>query len=178
MARITKAEKLQIEISNLQTEAEAEHAEFLMAEAERILAEEREAAQLAQANAKLCRCGCGGTPVGKTARFIPGHDGRLKGRLLKEARGTDEAVAANAVTQLKAFGWEHFLIERVKDAKKRRAAERRVAKAAEEAGQEAPVPASSLTPEDRARIAAIRANRANGMRDITKRSLEEAPIVA
>ena len=30
-----------------------------------------------------CRCGCGETPKGKKARFIPGHDARLRGILLR-----------------------------------------------------------------------------------------------
>lgn len=34
-----------------------------------------------------CGCGCGGVPKTKKARFMPGHDGKLRGRHIREARG-------------------------------------------------------------------------------------------
>lgn len=37
-----------------------------------------------------CRCGCGATPKGKKARFIPGHDARLRGILLRAIAAADE----------------------------------------------------------------------------------------
>lgn len=133
---------------------------------------ERAAAEEAQRNAKLCQCGCGGTPVGKTARFIPGHDGRLKGQLLKQARNEDPAMAQDAATLLAKFGWSHFLVETGKMKKRRVAAENRAKKAAAEAGHPEPAPSSSLTVEDRARIAALKASRNAGMRDLTVRTKE------
>lgn len=164
---------------------EREHEVFLALESARIIEEafavleaERLAAEKAKADAKLCRCGCGGTPVGKTARFIPGHDGRLKGRLLTQARSDNPELAAEAAVQLAFFGWSHFLVETTKAKKKRQAAERRAAKAAEEAGEPAPEPTSTLTPEMRARIAAMRAQRNGGMRDLTSRRIQDAPVVA
>jgi hypothetical protein len=189
MARMTKANRVaaneQIRMNDEHDEAQAalldaaqrqmemnddwDEAEFLIAEAERIMAEEREIAAAQKAQSRLCKCGCGGTPVGKTARFIPGHDGRLKGRLLKEARNENEEIAAHAVEQLRSFGWLHFLVATAKMKKKQAAAARRLEK--ENEGAEAPLPTpSSLTAEDRARIAALRAAKANsGMRDMTSR---------
>jgi hypothetical protein len=49
-----------------------------------------------------CLCGCGGTPKGDKARFVVGHDAKLKGRLLNEASGGD----GKAFARLKELGWE------------------------------------------------------------------------
>jgi hypothetical protein len=84
-----------------------------------------------------CLCGCGGVPTGKGGRFLPGHDGRLKGQLLAQARGGSEAERDEAARVLAFFGWSHFLIERAKDRNKRLAAERRAAREAEAAAAEA-----------------------------------------
>lgn len=51
---------------------------------------------------RLCQCGCG-QPVAR--RFKPGHDARLKSRLVKDARSGSEA----ARKQLEEFGWEKFI---------------------------------------------------------------------
>lgn len=37
-----------------------------------------------------CMCGCGGFPKGKRAHFVPGHDARLRGILLRANLATDE----------------------------------------------------------------------------------------
>lgn len=51
---------------------------------------------------RLCGCGCG-HPVSR--RFLPGHDAKLKSRLLREARaGSEEAKQS-----LRENGWEKFL---------------------------------------------------------------------
>lgn len=50
----------------------------------------------------LCECGCGRTPKGEKARFMPGHDGSLRRVLLKRAKaGVPEAQA-----ELERRGWE------------------------------------------------------------------------
>jgi hypothetical protein len=51
----------------------------------------------------LCECGCG---AAVRRRFLPGHDGRLKARLLREARAGD-----GARRHLARLGWSHFLKE-------------------------------------------------------------------
>lgn len=56
----------------------------------------------APGNGRRCGCGCG-KPVKR--RFLPGHDAKLKSRLLKEARGGSEAAKRN----LEENGWSHFL---------------------------------------------------------------------
>jgi len=46
----------------------------------------------------LCGCGCG-APVSR--RFLPGHDAKLKSRLLRDLRLGD----ATAAEQLRQLGW-------------------------------------------------------------------------
>lgn len=57
-------------------------------------------------SARTCTCGCGETPKGETAEFMPGHDARYKSHLIREVRagGNDEAHA-----ELERRGWLHFL---------------------------------------------------------------------
>lgn len=55
---------------------------------------------------KRCECGCGAEVQ---RRFKPGHDGRLKGRLLAEARSTQWWVREKAVLAMMDRGWGHFL---------------------------------------------------------------------
>ena len=55
------------------------------------------------ADPRLCECGCG-SPVRR--RFLPGHDARLRSRLLAQARAGDAARA-----ELEQLGWLHFLEE-------------------------------------------------------------------
>ena len=50
---------------------------------------------------RLCECGCG-APARR--RFLPGHDARLRARLLHEAR-----AGRAAADELRRLGWEHFL---------------------------------------------------------------------
>lgn len=57
-------------------------------------------------NTKTCECGCG-EPVRR--RFRPGHDGRLKGRLLRQAKDTRWWIREKAVTTMIDNGWGHFL---------------------------------------------------------------------
>ena len=54
----------------------------------------------------LCGCGCG-LPVAR--RFRPGHDARLKGRLLRMVRTGTEEERLTARTMLRHLGWEHFI---------------------------------------------------------------------
>lgn len=56
-----------------------------------------------------CLCECGGTTKG--GRFLPGHDARLKGRLLKDVRDENASKAdrAAAVSKMDEFGWGDFL---------------------------------------------------------------------
>jgi len=55
----------------------------------------------AAADPRLCECGCG-SPVRR--RFLPGHDARLRARLMAEARTGDAARH-----ELDRLGWLHFL---------------------------------------------------------------------
>jgi hypothetical protein len=50
----------------------------------------------------FCECGCG-QPVRN--RFMPGHDARLKSRLVREARAGD----IEAKLRLERLGWLRFL---------------------------------------------------------------------
>lgn len=51
-----------------------------------------------------CLCGCGLTPLGKKARFIPGHDAKLRSRLVNAARAGDKA----ADKQLGDLKWDYL----------------------------------------------------------------------
>eukprot|EP00752_Nemacystus_decipiens_P016642 g14882.t1 len=55
---------------------------------------------------KTCECGCG-APVRR--RFRPGHDARLKSRLLNQARHGQWAAQVAAVEELNDRGWLYFL---------------------------------------------------------------------
>lgn len=59
---------------------------------------------------KPCECGCG-TQVPR--RFAPGHDGRLKGQLLRTLKAArllgDKEAAASAEAKLAALGWAKFI---------------------------------------------------------------------
>ncbi len=57
-------------------------------------------------NTKTCGCGCGASV---SRRFKPGHDGRLKGRLLKAAKSNHWAAREKAVVEMVERGWGHFL---------------------------------------------------------------------
>lgn len=78
-----------------------------------------------------CECGCGEITNG--GRFRPGHDAKLKSRLIKEAL----AGGKRAVAKLEALGWTRFLET------KRRLLAQKEAKAAERkttAGNKAAAP--------------------------------------
>lgn len=68
-----------------------------------------EAEAAPEAPREPCLCGCGETPKGKKARFIPGHDAQLKASLYRTIRGLDEDVTAEAqaeaVHRLDELGW-------------------------------------------------------------------------
>jgi hypothetical protein len=49
-----------------------------------------------------CECGCG---AAVRARFLPGHDARLKSQLVREARAGD----IEAKLRLERLGWLRFL---------------------------------------------------------------------
>lgn len=57
----------------------------------------------------MCSCSCQGRTNyrsdGTRSRFLPGHDAKLKSRLLRLARAGDE----QAIEELRRRGWEHFL---------------------------------------------------------------------
>lgn len=55
---------------------------------------------------KACECGCG---EAVQRRFRPGHDGRLKGRLIHQARDPQWWVREAAVLAMVDRGWGHFL---------------------------------------------------------------------
>lgn len=57
---------------------------------------------------RVCGCGCG-AQVGPKARFRPGHDAKLKSRLVALARHGDSHQALLAREQLEALGWDHFI---------------------------------------------------------------------
>lgn len=63
--------------------------------------------QVEKAQPTPCQCGCGSFPSRATSRFMPGHDGRLKGRLLAAVK----AGSQDARDQMIGFGWGHFLPE-------------------------------------------------------------------
>jgi hypothetical protein len=50
---------------------------------------------------RLCECGCG---AAVRRRFLPGHDARLRGRLVREARAGDLAHA-----ELARLGWLRYI---------------------------------------------------------------------
>lgn len=54
-----------------------------------------------------CECGCD-RPQYNDSRFLPGHDSKLKARLVRLARAGD----AQAREALERLGWEHFLLPR------------------------------------------------------------------
>lgn len=51
-----------------------------------------------------CECGCGGTTRG--GRFLPGHDAKLKGALLRQAFA--EGGNGAAMAELTRRDWAHF----------------------------------------------------------------------
>lgn len=61
--------------------------------------------RVAKAPNSPCLCGCGQLPNKQGSRFLPGHDGRHKGRLLSATKAGDSAAHAELI----ALGWGHFL---------------------------------------------------------------------
>ncbi len=58
---------------------------------------------MARKAAPKCECGCkAGT---KGGRFLPGHDAKLKSRLINAVRGGDKASAK----RMRDLGWERFV---------------------------------------------------------------------
>jgi hypothetical protein len=63
--------------------------------------------------AQTCLCGCGGQTKG--GRFVPGHDARLKGRIVtqwREAKTTAEKDKARKALVAINPDWEKYLVER------------------------------------------------------------------
>ncbi len=59
-----------------------------------------------------CLCGCTGTPTGKKAIFIPGHDARLKGYLIRQAKGAELKSDPIPTAEQAAYGvwkWSHLV---------------------------------------------------------------------
>ena len=55
---------------------------------------------------KTCECGCGATVA---RRFKPGHDAKLKGRLLAETKSDLAWVRESAVLAMVERDWGHFV---------------------------------------------------------------------
>ena len=55
---------------------------------------------------KTCKCGCG---ANVRRNFLPGHDAKLKGRLLKATKSADWWVREPAVIAMVEQGWGHFV---------------------------------------------------------------------
>lgn len=58
---------------------------------------------------RKCQCGCEAELTGKKSRFRPGHDAKLKSRLLQQLRGEDPAQVKSAQQQLEEQGWAHLV---------------------------------------------------------------------
>ena len=58
---------------------------------------------------KACDCGCGDQTKG--GRFLPGHDARLKGRLLTQLREGNARDRTQAEKRLRDNGWDKFIPE-------------------------------------------------------------------
>lgn len=70
-----------------------------------------------------CECGCGGTTGG--GRFLPGHDSKLKSRLISEALDGDK----KAESELRKRGWHPFLERKREALRKGRCGQGRAGKA-------------------------------------------------
>lgn len=55
-----------------------------------------------------CECGCG-TMVTSKARFVVGHDAKLKSQLINTALGSDKAAANAAQARIQKLGWTAHL---------------------------------------------------------------------
>jgi hypothetical protein len=97
-----------------------------------------------------CECGCGGATIRPEARFLPGHDARLKSALIRTAlAGGAGAKAAEA--KIRSLGWElHLAISRAK-----------AEKLAEQAKRTAAAKASGRKPAAPAKPARVRKPVAN-----------------
>jgi hypothetical protein len=83
-----------------------------------------------------CECGCEGQTVTGKARFIPGHDAKLKSRLINEALdpNASRALRTDAERRLAKLGWTKFLdASRAARTKKTEAKATKPAKKAEQA---------------------------------------------
>lgn len=56
---------------------------------------------------RLCPCGCG-IPLKKGSKFKPGHDAKLRSRLIKEYK---ENKSKLALEELRKWSWGHFLTQ-------------------------------------------------------------------
>jgi hypothetical protein len=73
-----------------------------------------------------CECGCGNPTIRPDARFLPGHDAKLKSELIKTALGRVPKGAAQPTPQAKAqarnrihdLGWDsHLVVSEAMDAR-------------------------------------------------------------
>lgn len=55
-----------------------------------------------------CRCGCGGMTRG--GRFLPGHDAKLKAKLIRQYRSDNPIEREDAETQAGQLGWSHLIV--------------------------------------------------------------------
>jgi len=54
-----------------------------------------------------CGCGCGGMTGG--GKFLPGHDAKLKGRLIRQCREGTEVQKKKARAMLEELGWAKYI---------------------------------------------------------------------
>lgn len=79
------------------------------------------------AKSKTCECGCGKPTIRDEARFLPGHDAKLKSQLIRTILGRvakgqtppTPAQVRTALERIRALGWEsHLEVSRNMDARK------------------------------------------------------------
>ncbi len=58
---------------------------------------------------RYCLCGCQLPVIGKKARFVTGHDAKLKSVKIKQARDeSNQTLQQHAKQDLADLGWSHF----------------------------------------------------------------------
>jgi hypothetical protein len=89
-----------------------------------------------------CECGCGEQTITGRARFIPGHDARLKSQLIAAVLDGSPAEARKAEARLVKLGWAGPEAKVDHLAKSRAAREAKAAKAKSKAKAEPQAPAA------------------------------------
>ena len=56
---------------------------------------------------QACLCECGEQTLG--GKFRPGHDAKLKSRLVEAAKSPKERIAGKARARLEELGWGNFI---------------------------------------------------------------------